>query len=273
MSSTETFTPSSTNARSRKKTILLSALGVAIAVGFGIMTYSILVTPSRQPYRDAAAQYKNVYNANIAIMTAGSSLNANSATDEQFNKNLTIVSNTLDALETETKQLGTQTVLKTGEGKTLYDTFNKKATTYIAYNRDIVTSMKEVRPIIYACSQTMTNLTETEASATAMQNCANNLQDLQNVPDADYAELATASQSIYADIASTIKQRAELADPEGADAAADKTLSDKQNELLASLNTVSTTFSTNLSKHKQAVDITDAAKALDEYLSKKASVF
>ena len=274
MSSTETFTPpSDTPKRSHKKTILFSILGAVIAVGFAVMTYAILATPARQPYRDAKAQYQNVYNANIAVITAGSALNASSATDAEFNKSLTLITNSLDGLELETKQLGKEEVLEKGQGKTLYDALNKKITAYIAYNRSVVASMKKVRPVVYACSQTMTDVTASEVSATALRTCVANLEALQDISDADYKKYVTDSIPVYQKIAATVEQRAELADPDGADAATDKTLSDTQDDLIDSLEAVSTSFSTNVSKSKSAVDITDAAKALDDYLSGKSSTF
>ena len=68
---------------SRTKQILFIASVGAIVIAAMVMIYAILVTPSRQPYRDALAQYQNVYNANLAVMTRGTSLNASTATNEQ----------------------------------------------------------------------------------------------------------------------------------------------------------------------------------------------
>lgn len=259
--------------RTHKKTILFSLGGLALAVGFFCMVYAILVTPSRQPYRTAYAQYKNVYNANIAVITAGSSLNASTATDSQFEKGITTVENTLTSLKSENTLLGKQAVLKKGEGKTLYTKFTKKLTTYISFTTDMLTSMKKVRPVMYACSHSMSDLTETAAGAASMQKCADTFAAITDIPSSDYTALVATIQPLYEKIAANITAQAALADPKGADATASAKLTAEQDDLLTELNTASTTFSTNINKHKEQVDITDAAKALDDYLSRKSRVF
>lgn len=257
---------------SRPKQILFFAgLGLAVLL-IAFMIYAILVTPARQPYRDALTQYKNVYNANIAVITSGSSLNASSATDTQFTQSTELVKKALTALQTENDALGKEEVLASGEGKEKYESFTKKINEYVSYNNDMISSMQKVRPVIYACSSDMTNITEDAAGVEAMRTCATNLEKLEGLPNSDYQTLVINSQKLYAEFAVNLEQRAALADPDGADKIRYDSLSDEQTQILEALNTVSTTFSSNLQKNKQAVDITDSAIALDSYLSKKASI-
>lgn len=270
MSSTDNPHARLFNSRTKQILFIVGAVLVVLAVAF--MIYAILVTPSKQPYRDALAQYKNVYNANVALMTRGTSLNASSATDAQFTESTEAVKDTLTALKTENDTLGKEAVLTSGEGKQQYDAFTKKLTAYIAYNTDMITAMQKVRPVIFECSNSMASITESAAGVAAMQACATELETLETVPNEDYQQLVETSQKLYADFATNLQAKADLADPDGTDSARATTLDDEQSEILDALNEASTTFSTNLQKHKQAVDITDAAMALDQYLSKKSNI-
>lgn len=255
-----------------KKVLAYTAIVAAVLIG-SFAIYAILVTPSKQPYRDALAQYKNVYNANVAVMVKGTSLNAGTATDEQFTKSTEAVKTALTALKTENEALGKEPVLASGEGRAHYDTFTEKLAAYLAFNADMLASMQKVRPVIFACSQDMANITENAAGVAAMQACSTNLVALETVPNKDYQELVETSQKLYADFALNLQAKAALKDPDGADSAQAKVLSDEQTTVLDALSTASKTFSTNLQNHKQAVDITNAAMALDNYLSKKSNIF
>ncbi len=257
---------------SRPKQILFfTGLGLVVLL-LAYMIYAILVTPARQPYRDALAQYKNVYNANIAVMTTGSSLNASSATDEQFTQSTERVRKALSALKTENEALGKKDVLKDGEGKEKYDILTEKVNAYVDYNNDMLTAMQKVRPVIYECSRSMTNVTEDAASVNAMRACADNLEKLEDVPNRDYQSLVVTSQKLYAEFAVNLEQRAALADPDGVDKVQYDTLSEEQTQILEALNAASSTFSRDLQKSKQTYDITESAMALDKYLNKKARV-
>lgn len=257
----------------RTKQILFVTGIVILILALAFMIYAILVTPSKQPYRDALAEYKNVYNANVAVMATGSSLNASTATDEQFAKSTKAVTNALTALKKENEVLGKEAVLQSGEGKAYYDAFTKKLTTYIAYNTNLIISMQKVRPVVFACSQSMANVTENAAGVAVMQGCSDNFKNLTNVPDKDYQQLLETSQGIYADFAANLQAKAALPDPTGADAAQAKVYTQQQTQILSDLSAASKTFSSSLQQHRQDVDITDAAMALDHYLSVKSNIF
>lgn len=255
-----------------KKTLVIIG-GVVVLLLFAFLTYNVLITPYKQPYRDALSQYKNVYNANITFSNSGAALSSSTATEQQFASNIKNTQAALAAITTETTALGKKTVLTDGQGKSLYDTFTTKLQAYTTYNTAVIGSIQKVRPIVYGCSQKMATITENAAGAQTIQGCADALAQVEAVPDADYAALATSFQGAYADLATVLSKIALLADPKGADAAQYKTLTDERTTILETMNTISTTFSKNLQTHRNAVDITDAAKALDDYLSQKSSIF
>lgn len=271
MSSTESPRARLLNSRTKQILFIVGAFVAVLAAVLAV--YAILVTPSKQPYRDALAQYRNVYDANVIVMVRGTSLNASSATNEQFTKSTEAVTAALKALEIENEALGKAAVLQDGEGKGQYDAFTKKVSSYIAFNNDMLASMQQVRPVIYECSGSMQRIEEGAIGADAMQKCSANLAALSTVPNQNYQELVAASQSLYAALAANLQAKADLADPDGADADRAKSLDDEQEQILKDLNSASATFSTNLNKRKQAVDITNAAMTLDAYLSKKSSIF
>lgn len=256
----------------KKKIIIFSAMAVAF-LGLAFAVYAILVTPQKQPYRDAHAQYKNVYNANVTLIARGGSLNAKNATDETFNKNTNAMKSLLDALKLENDQLGKKEVLQGGEGKALYTKFTAKLDTYIAFYRDMITSMQKVRPVVYGCSVQMTGASEDETGVRAMRECSNQFAALQAVPNADYQSLVKSSQVLYSDFATNLEKRAALVDPKDADKAQYDQYSEEQESIFTALNQVSDVFAKDLNTHKQEVDITKEAMALEAYLEKKGSVF
>lgn len=255
-----------------KKILPIVAVAIIVLLA-AFVTYVLLVTPSKQPYRDALAQYKSVYNANVALISSGQAMNSSSATNEQFEANIKNTQAALANLKTENQALGKEAVLTSGEGKRLYDAFSQKLAEYIAYNTNVLNSIEKVRPVIYQCNQSMGSVTETEASVVAIQTCSTNLQNIENIPDDDYKAVVAGFINDYNNLASVTQSIVALPDPKGADKAQYTALTNQRTDVLNDLNTTSTTFSKSLQTHQQAVDITDSAKALDDYLNKKASVF
>lgn len=255
-----------------KKILPFAVTGILLLLG-ALSIYAILVGPSKEPYREALTQYKNVYNANITVLSAGSALNASSATDEQFEKSLDTVTKAFDSLKLENEALAKKDVLKEGEGQKLYADFNTKLQAYLAYNKDVVTSMKVVRPIVYDCTQRLSTVSEDAQGVDAMNRCANDLKDLGAVPDEDYKKMATSFRENYLEMARLIAQMAALDDPKGADKAAYTKLEKEREQIVENLSQASKEFSQDLQVSRQKVDITPAAQSLDDYLSRKASIF
>lgn len=255
-----------------KKIIPIVAVAIVLLIA-AFVVYVFAVTPSKQPYRDALTQYRNVYNANIAVINTGKALNANSATIQQFETNIKNSQTSLTNLKNENDALGKQAVLQSGKGAELYAAFSAKLQDYIAYNTNILASIEKVRPAIYSCTQDMTNITESQASVDAIHACITTLQQVDNVPDADYKALVSNFMSDYTKLADVTVSIIALPDPKGADSAQYQALTNQRTDILDDLNSVSTTFSKNLQAHQQEVDITASAKALDDYLNHKASIF
>lgn len=271
MSSIQSFRSAMTSDRAKKILPIVAAAIILLIAAF--VLYVLLITPSKQPYRDALSQYKNVYNANVTLINSGKALNASTATDDQFTMGIKNSQTALSNLKTENQELAKQTVLTSGQGKTLYDAFSQKLEDYIAYNANIIASIAKVRPVIYQCNQTMAGLSESEASVAAIRTCVATLQQIENVPDDDYKAVVTGFAVDYTNLANVMENIVALKDPKGADAAQYQAYTNQRTDILNDLNTTSTTFSKNLQTHQQAVDITATAKALDDYLSHKSSVF
>ncbi len=256
----------------RGKKITFFVVLAVILVGSVLAVYSILKTPEKQPYRDAQAQYKNVYNANVAFMARGNQLNADSDNEQQAAETTKIMKNILQALKKENELLGEYDVLKDGEGRELYAALSKKLTSYIAFNEAVLTSRQAVRPVIAECSAKMDNVTEDEVSVRAMRSCSDEVSAIKDVPNQDYRLFVEEIEAIYASFADNLQKRADLTDPKGTDKDQYDVYTNEQESILKKLNEASADFSTNLNKHKGEVDITKNAMALEEYLKKKSRV-
>ncbi len=257
---------------STKKTLIIIGIVGAILIA-ALLVYAILITPVKQPYRDALAQYKNVYNANVQLTTRGSSLGASTATDEQFKKNIDATKEGIRALGVENTALGKKAVLETGEGKGLYDAFSKKLAAYMQYNTQMLNSVQQVRPVLFACSKAMGNVSADASGVEAMRKCSTQFANLTNIPDVDYRAYAQTSTGRYAALAVNLENTAALADPKGADAGRATELGSELESIVADMTADGKALAKSLSAHKQAVDITATAMALDDYLQKKSNVF
>lgn len=271
MNSTETTPSSGLGSRTKSMLVIMGIIG-AVIIGV-LLVYGILVTPQRQPYRDALAQYENVERANAALTVAGANLNANKATDEAFEENIETAQAAVTSLNTEIEALGKEEVLTNGEGKDRYDAFVEKMQTYMTYNETILASMLKVRPVLYDCNQKMANISESAASVTAIRDCAAQLDQLENISDSDYAQLVNLFKQQYRELALVIEQMATLKDSEGTDTAQYKTLEGQRTQIINDVSTTSSDFARSVQQHRQQILPTDASKGLEDYLKNNARIF
>lgn len=271
MNSTEQKYSTGLSDRTKNMLVIIGSLG-AIIIG-ALLIYGILVTPAREPYRDALTQYENVARTNGSLTAAGANLSANTATDEQFAKNIEVAQKALASVKIENEALGKESVLTSGEGKALYNAFSQKLHTYMTYNDHVLSSMLKVRPVLYECNQKMTGLTESEESVTALRACAEKFGAVEDVPDADYKLLASSFDQGYVRLASILEQIVTLKDPKGADKAQYDALVNQRTEAIEALSAISGDFSSDVREHRNAVSVTDVSDKLEAYLEAKSRIF
>lgn len=251
---------------SSKKTLIV-IIAAALAIVCGLLVYGILVTPARQPYRDAQAQFQNVDNA---LARTNISLNASEATDEEFAQGITAVRAAFVSLEKENEALGAQSVLEEGEGKALYDAYNEDLKNFITYNTNVIDSMEKIQPVLRKCSTEMQTVKADAEGAAVVRACAVEMQAVSGVPDEDYEQLATTFAAKYDELATVLGKMAPVADTSSAEYSA---LSTQREAVLEDFSIASSTFTKNVQQHRTAVLATDSAKALHDYLEVKSRVF
>lgn len=259
----------------RAKQILIG-IGSVFALLLGaILIYSVLVTPEKQPYRDALTQYKQVYDANVAFTNAAVALNSTPGTEAEAQARSTAVSTAKTALQTQTDALGKQAALSKGEGKDLYDAFASKVKSYIAYNETILDSRQKVQPVLSSadCSRALATSDSYADKEEPMRACAESFSALKDVGDADYRTLADAYAQKTSQLATIFEQIAALKDPKGEDASRQDELIAQHDDILTEIEAVNKTFANALQRNKAKVDITASAQALDSFLTRKSSVF
>lgn len=259
------------NSKTKNLLVIVGGAG-AIIIG-ALLIYGILVTPARQPYREALTQYENVNRANDQLNAAGAGLNAGAATDEAFNKSIATAQAAVKSLQIENEALAKQEVLKDGEGKAAYDVFNKKLQAYIVYNDNVLVSMQKVRPVLFECNQNGSAIDENEASVVAIRDCAEKLGQQTDVPDADYKNLASTFKDQYLALANILAQIVALPDPKGADAAQYQALVDQLSQATDELSATSTAFTKSVQQHRNEVLPVNASKQLEGYLTGKSRIF
>ncbi len=250
--------------KTKKTLVIIAAAGLAI-IG-ALLVYGIMVTPARQPYRDALTQYENTNNA---LARTSVSVNSSTASDEEFAKNIEAVQATLVSLEKENEALAKEEVLQDGEGKALYGVYNEDINAYVAYNRDVLASMAKVRPVLYKCTAESAE-TVTAEDAKEMQDCADAMNAAKDVPDADYKAYAEAVAANYAARAALFTQMAAATDRQS-DAYGD--LVTQYSQTIEEFSESSTEFSKNVQQTRKQILKTSSAHDLKEYLEAKSRIF
>lgn len=260
---------------SRAKQLLIGIAGVFALLLGALLIYSVLVTPERQPYRDALSQYRQVYDANVAFTNAAISVNTAGATEDQTNKALEAIESTKTALVSANKALGTQPVLTDGDGKKLYDEFTAKLNEYVTYNESVLESRQKVRPVLGSgdCTDALSSSSAYASKAKTMKACAKAMADLKDISDADYKALVNAYNKQFSKLVAIFESSAALENPDGADKARQQELIDEHSAVLDDIEAANTAFTSAIQASKAKVDITATAQALDAYLTKKSSVF
>lgn len=259
----------------RAKQILIGIAGVGALLLGALLIYSVLVTPERQPYRDALAQYKQVYSANVSFMGAATALNGTTGTEEQSKAATEATEKAIEALTASNEALGKQGVLLEGEGKELYEAFSKKLTEYISYNRTVLESRQKVRPVLTSdeCSTALASTSDYASKVAPMKSCAASMKALENITDADYKNLVDSYNTQFIKLLAVYEQIAALPDPNGADKTRQNELVKQHETILNDITEANTAFASDLQKSKAKVDITETAQKLDAYLTEKSSVF
>jgi hypothetical protein len=242
------------NPRTKRTILVVLSIGLGLVGAFFI--YAMLIYPTKQPYRDAHAQYLNVKNANIALTESGANINGAGATDQQFTQNIATVKKALQALVNENTALAKEAVLQSGEGKETYKAFDKKLQGYVAYNESVIASIEALRPALRLCPDGTTSEEGMAIATNEARACAEALRTL-TLPDRDYSAMAASYSDIYRQLAETI----------------DAGHANEADALVSELSSVITAFRKNLQAHQAEVDITPQAITLDEYLSKKSRLF
>lgn len=249
----------------KKPFVFVLAAGVIIIAA--LLVYGILVTPVRQPYRDALTQYKNV---DTALTRTNISLNAGTANDEEFAKGVTAVKAAWASLKLENEALAKEAVLAEGEGKQLYEAYSKDIQAYISYNTDVVVSMEKVRPVFLKCTVERSSLTPDATSAQAMRTCALDVQKAANVPDADYKRFAEDLTGVYGRLATIFESMQVVTDTNSAQY---QELVQQWNQAVEQFSEASTTFSKNVQQQRKKILVTSSAHELKTYLEDKSRVF
>ena len=251
---------------STKKTLIITA-AIGIALVGALLVYGIMVTPARQPYRDALTQYENTNNA---LSRTSVSVNSSTANDEEFTKNIQAVQATLVSLGKENEALAKEAVLTTGEGRKLYDAYSKDLQKYITYNSDVLTSMQKVRPVFHKCSGAMDSVSANAEGGVVMKTCAADMQAAIDVPDADYKQLAKSFQENYAQLASIFEQMNAVTDQSSAEY---QSLTQQRDAVVENFSEASSAFSKSVQQHRKEILSTRSAHDLKHYLEEKSRIF
>ena len=256
-----------------KKTILIIAItaGVVVLGAILALLYFMVFSVSAKDYREAALQYDKVRSANSDLGSSIQSLGSasGSTTDSSFDSRMQDAEDSLATIKKENEALSKLKAVRVGEGGALYNTFNDKLNKYLTYSGDMVTSIKNLRPALTACTKATESTADKDALIAGLKSCSKDISGVSNLPNEDVKTLVKSFGDNYKKYADIYEQVAALKSPFGADYAQYKTLRDQLYNVQDAITADGKTFRDNIKKHTDEIGVKDAADKLDGFLSDK----
>ncbi len=261
--------PSSSKA---KKIALIAGIagGVVLLIVAAVIAYVLLMTVSKQDYQAAAQQYNATSAASTSLTTKASllSLGLSSSSEEEFTADAKELEEAIATLEEENAALGELKAVRVGEGKEVYATFNTKLTEYVAYAKDLVASVKTLRPALVKCNE-VGDATATAARVSALNACAAALNGVGEMPNAEFKTYVDTIKTEYTTYAATYESISKLTSPFGSQSAQYKTLRDTMYDTQDNILAASKSFSEAIEKRDDEVSVKESATALGEFLTEQ----
>lgn len=255
-----------------KKIALIAGIagGAVLLIIAAVIAYILLMTVSKQDYQAAAQQYNATSAASTSLTTKASllSLGLSSSSEEEFTADAKELEEAIATLEEENAALGELKAVRVGEGKEVYATFNTKLTEYVAYAKDLVASVKTLRPALVKCNE-IGDATATAARVTALNACATALNAVGEMPNAEFKTYVDAIKKEYTTYAATYESISKLTSPFGSQSAQYKTLRDTMYDTQDNILAASKSFSEAIEKRDDEVSVKESATALGEFLTEQ----
>ena len=244
--------------------------GVILLAIAGIVVFLLLTTVSKQDYADAAKQYNATSIASSTLTTKASTMarGISTSTDTDFNTKVAEIDEAITKLEQENDKLGALKATRVGEGKEVYDTFDKKLGEYLEYAKGIVASVKSVRPALVKCGS-ISSVTDVSARVAAVKDCSTSLNAVTDLPNPEFKTYVDSLKTGYAEFATTYESISKLTSPYGSQYEQFKVLRDKMYDTQDAITTAGKTFTTALNTRDDEVSVKDSADALGKFLTDK----
>ncbi len=244
---------------------------VILLIVAAVLAFSQLGSASREDYISAGETYSSVSSANSIANTNISILNSGigTDTDAKFNEEYQNAESALADLKTKNEEFGKEKAFNVGEGKTIYDEFDKKLNEFIAYAEEVIASAKAMRPAMVVCNK-VNETTEAEARVVALKECATALDGVKDsISESNAKTYITALATEYSNYANVQEKINAMNDPYGDQFEEYKTLREQRTATQTKINDVRSDYSSaNLARNKE-VSPKDAADALRDFLNKK----
>ena len=270
-SSTGGVTPGLKKPVNKKLLIIIgSAVGVVFLAIVAVLVFLSLSAVSKEDYRAATLQYNEVSRSSTALTGEVASLSSSlsRSTDAEFATQTEEVADAITKIRDENKKLGEEKAVKVGEGKELYTTFDTKLAAYTSYADDLLASVKSLRPAMAVCGK-ISDAKENATRVTALKACSTSLNDVKDLPNAEFKTFVTVLQKSYSEYAVAFEKTVALTAPFGAQNAEYKALRDQASAAQKNITTASREFSSSLNERDKEMSVKESADALAKYLTEQ----
>lgn len=236
-----------------------------------VIAFSQFGSASREDYVSAGETYSSVSsansiaNTNISILTSGIA----TETDAKFNDEYQNAETALADLKAKNEELGKEKAFNAGEGKTIYEEFDKKLNEYIAYAEEMMASAKAMRPAMVVCNK-VNGTTEAEARVAALKECATALDGAKDsISESNAKTYITALATEYSNYANVQEKINAITDPYGEQFEEYKTLRDQRIATQTKISDARRDYNSNNLARSSEVSPKSAADNLRDFLNEQ----
>lgn len=270
----QSFTPQSTGSSGTKKLLIilgavfggLTIIGVTVAV---LMT--VFFSVSKEDYISASNQYNNVVKEGGELGSNLSTVMGSvfSATDNEFERNVSAARKSLEKTELERQKLAEQKAFRAGEGRRTFMVYNKKLIGTLDYTGNTLTSLEKLREIGKVCEDdSLVDYTRMNTIVTFYDQCVSTIDSSGSVRNEDINNYLLKYKEEMKKASSLASQLAGITDPYSQRQQI-LSISNQLAEMSSNVATLASELNTNLSQGVEDASPAAEAEVLVKFLEQK----
>ena len=232
---------------------------------------TVFFSVSKEDYISASNQYNNVVKEGGELGSNLSTVMGSvfSATDNEFERNVSAARKSLDKTELERQKLAEQKAFRAGEGRRTFMVYNKKLIGTLDYTGNTLTSLEKLREIGKVCEDdSLVDYTRMNTIVTFYDQCVSTIDSSGSVRNEDINNYLLKYKEEMKKASSLASQLAGITDPYSQRQQI-LSISNQLAEMSSNVATLASELNTNLSQGVEDASPAAEAEVLVKFLEQK----